>query len=153
MWKTIFPWTGVRGMVQDDSSALHLVCTLFLFLLHHLHLTSAGIRSRRLGTRGYKLMWSSDSRCQAADLPCSPTRPSLGQLSHGRQRAPALRHVRFPADLGLPASWHPDLYPCRADPFFPVTLRVSPSPTPTIPPGPAGQRAPNLQHSACFFYN
>ena len=47
--KTIFPrirWSGFR----DDSSALHLLCTLFLLLLHHLHLRLSGIRSQRLGT-------------------------------------------------------------------------------------------------------
>ena len=38
------------GWFQDDSSALHLLCTLFLLLLHQLHLRSSGIRSRRLGT-------------------------------------------------------------------------------------------------------
>ena len=38
------------GSFQDDSSALHLLCTLFLLLLHQLHLRSSGIRSRRLGT-------------------------------------------------------------------------------------------------------
>ena len=35
---------------QDDSSALHLLFTLFLLLLHQLHLRSSGIRSRKLGT-------------------------------------------------------------------------------------------------------
>ena len=29
---------------------LHLLCTVFLLLLHQLHLKSPGIRSRRLGT-------------------------------------------------------------------------------------------------------
>jgi len=38
------------GRFQDDSSAFHLLCTLFLLLLHQLHLRSSGIRSRRLGT-------------------------------------------------------------------------------------------------------
>ena len=37
-WKTIFPWTGGgeggREWSGDDSSALHLLCTLFLLLLH-----------------------------------------------------------------------------------------------------------------------
>ena len=33
----------------DDSSVLHLLCTLFLLLLHHLHLRSSGIRSQMLG--------------------------------------------------------------------------------------------------------
>ena len=34
---------------QDDSSALHLLCTLFLLLLHQLHLRSPGLTSQRLG--------------------------------------------------------------------------------------------------------
>ena len=34
----------------DDSRALHLLCTLFLLLLHRPHLRSPGIRSQRLGT-------------------------------------------------------------------------------------------------------
>ena len=33
-WKTIFPLTGVGGWFGDDSSTLHLLCTLFLLLLH-----------------------------------------------------------------------------------------------------------------------
>ena len=33
----------------DDSRSLHLLCILFLLLLHQLHLRSSGIRSRRLG--------------------------------------------------------------------------------------------------------
>ena len=48
-WKTVFPWTGVRGWFGDDSSALHLLCTLFLLVLHQLHLTSWGVRSWRWG--------------------------------------------------------------------------------------------------------
>ena len=41
-----FPWTwgwGRGGL--DDSRALHSLCTLFLSLLHQLHLRSPGIRS------------------------------------------------------------------------------------------------------------
>ena len=41
---------GKGAWFQDDSSALHLLFTLFLLLLHQLHLRSSGIRSRRLGT-------------------------------------------------------------------------------------------------------
>ena len=41
---------GWRGWFQDDSSALHLLCTLFLLQLHQLLLRSSGIRSWRLGT-------------------------------------------------------------------------------------------------------
>ena len=33
-----------------SSNELHLLCTLFLLLLHQFHLRSSGIRSRRLGT-------------------------------------------------------------------------------------------------------
>ena len=41
---------GVGGWFQDDSNALQLLCTLFLLLLHQLHLRSLGIRFWRLGT-------------------------------------------------------------------------------------------------------
>ena len=40
---------GVWGWFQDYSNTLHLLCTLFLLLLHQLHLRSSGIRSQRLG--------------------------------------------------------------------------------------------------------
>ena len=39
------------GWFSDDSSALHLLRTLFLFFLYHkFHLRSSAIRSQRLGT-------------------------------------------------------------------------------------------------------
>ena len=39
------------GWFWDDSSIFHLLCTyIILLLLHHLHLRSSGVRSRRLGT-------------------------------------------------------------------------------------------------------
>ena len=38
-----------RGWFQDDSSALQLLCILFLSLLHQLLLRSSGIKSWRLG--------------------------------------------------------------------------------------------------------
>ena len=44
-WKTIFPWNWQGEWFQDDSSSLCLLCTLFLLLLHQLHLRSSGIRS------------------------------------------------------------------------------------------------------------
>ena len=50
LWKTIFPHTRNGGCFQDDSSALHSLCTLFLFLLHQFHIISSGIRFQRLGT-------------------------------------------------------------------------------------------------------
>ena len=41
---------GVGGWFGDDSNALHLLCALFLLLLHQIYLRSSGIRSRRLET-------------------------------------------------------------------------------------------------------
>ena len=52
LWKTVFPEMGWewREWFRDDSSALHLLCTLFWSLWHQLHLRSSGIRSQRLVT-------------------------------------------------------------------------------------------------------
>ena len=51
LWKTIFPWTGERGeWFGDDLRTLHLLCTLFLWLQHQLHLRPSGIRHPRVGT-------------------------------------------------------------------------------------------------------
>ena len=41
---------GAGGWFGDDWSTLCLLCTLYLLLLHRLHLRSLGIRSRRSGT-------------------------------------------------------------------------------------------------------
>ena len=41
---------GEEGWFGDDSGTLHLLCTLFLSLLHQLNLRSSGIKSWRLGT-------------------------------------------------------------------------------------------------------
>ena len=46
-WKTIFQWTGKWG--GGNSNALHLLHTLFLLLLHQLHLRSSGIRIPEAG--------------------------------------------------------------------------------------------------------
>ena len=40
------------GWFWDGSRVFHLLCTLFLLLLHQLHLRSSGIRSQSLGTAG-----------------------------------------------------------------------------------------------------
>ena len=40
----------VEGGIWDNSSALHLLCTLFLLLLYQFHFRSSGIRFWRLGT-------------------------------------------------------------------------------------------------------
>ena len=42
-------WGG-SGIVWEDSSALHLLCTEFLLLRHQLHLRSPGTGSQRVGT-------------------------------------------------------------------------------------------------------
>ena len=47
-WATEQLWGW--GMVWDDLSALHLLCTLFPVLLHQPHLRLSDIRSWRLGT-------------------------------------------------------------------------------------------------------
>ena len=50
-------WRRGRGG-WDDSSALPLLYTLFLLLLHRLHLRSSGIRSQSLGTPAvYCSLW------------------------------------------------------------------------------------------------
>ena len=52
-WKIIFPWMkgrGCGGWFRGYSSVLHLLCTLFLLLLHQLHLRSSGTRFQTLGT-------------------------------------------------------------------------------------------------------
>ena len=49
--RQFFHGPGDGGWFQDDSNALHWLCTLFL-LLHWLHLRSSGIRSWKLGTSG-----------------------------------------------------------------------------------------------------
>ena len=48
-------WMG--RWFQDDSNALHLLCSLFLLLLHQLHLRSSGIRCQRLRTPGLEHAW------------------------------------------------------------------------------------------------
>ena len=42
------------GRFQEDSSTSHLSCTLFLLLLHQLHLRSSGTGSQRLGTPDHR---------------------------------------------------------------------------------------------------
>ena len=46
-----------RGWFGDDSSVSHLLCTLFLLLLHQVHLRSSGIRFQRLETPDLGIVW------------------------------------------------------------------------------------------------
>ena len=48
--KTIVLWTRAGRLLQDDSRALCILCTLFILLLHKHHLRSSRSRSWRLGT-------------------------------------------------------------------------------------------------------
>ena len=51
------------GIIGDDSNVVHLLCTLFLLLLHQLHLRFSHIRSQRFGLpirRDSLICWSSD---------------------------------------------------------------------------------------------
>ena len=55
MEDNFFPQTRAGGgWFGDDSSALCLLCSIFLLLLHQLHLGSSGIRLQRLGTPSLK---------------------------------------------------------------------------------------------------
>ena len=49
-WKMIILWTRARRKFQDDSRTLQILCTLFVLLLHQLHLRSSGSRCWRLRT-------------------------------------------------------------------------------------------------------
>ena len=48
--RPVFHGLGMGWWLQDASSTLCLLCTLFLFSLHQLYLRSSGTRSQRLGT-------------------------------------------------------------------------------------------------------
>ena len=66
--RQFFYGLGERGMIQDDSSTLRLLHTLFLLLLHQLHLRSSGIRSWRLGTLVLKQGFSGGARNRGTQL-------------------------------------------------------------------------------------
>ena len=51
-WKTIFHGPGWEGWFRDDSSTLHLLCTLFLLLLYQLHLRSSDFKIWRCRAPG-----------------------------------------------------------------------------------------------------
>ena len=51
-------WGGGWGeWFGDNLNTLHLLCTLFLLLVHQLHLRSSSIRSWRLGTPAIEFLW------------------------------------------------------------------------------------------------
>ena len=76
--KDSFSLDGVGGCFWKDSSALHLLCTLFLLLLYQLHLRLLGTRSQRLGTPGLmerQMNWVLVSS-SLTTLMCAPGHPS-----------------------------------------------------------------------------
>ena len=50
-------------MGQDDPSVLHLLCTLFLLILHQLHLRSSGICPQRLGAPDVNKIYKHSCYC------------------------------------------------------------------------------------------
>ena len=48
---------GVGEWFRDDSSALNLLCTSLLLLLHQLHLRLSSVRCQRLRTPGLEHAW------------------------------------------------------------------------------------------------
>ena len=81
-WSPVFPWTVGEGWFGDDSNTLHLLCILFLLLLHQFHLRSSGIKSWKLGTPALgekmflvssRVLWLLTFReIMAMSLPCLP---------------------------------------------------------------------------------
>ena len=81
-WSPGFPWSVGQGWFGDDSSTLHLLCILFLLLLHQFHLRSSGIKSWKLGTPALgekmflvssRVLWlQTFLEIMAMSLPCLP---------------------------------------------------------------------------------
>ena len=79
-------WGGVRWF-QEDSSPLHVPCTLFLLLLHQLHFRSSGIRSGRVGSPAESFsiyQHSSPEKEHVQVYSCSRLKQMLEPLLHTR---------------------------------------------------------------------
>ena len=94
------PWAG--GWFRDYSSALQLLCTLFLLLLDQLHLRSSSSRSWRLGTpdlntrRSGTQQRTPSRRQQSSLLPLCPE--GLGRKGASVKRKPKRHHItQYPA--------------------------------------------------------
>ena len=61
---------GGWGWFRDDSSMLHLLCTLFLLLLYRLYLISSGIRFWRLWTPDLQKLPICHHLCMRACVCC-----------------------------------------------------------------------------------
>lgn len=72
---------GVGGYFQDESSTVHVLCTLFLLLLYQLQLISSSLTFWRLGTSGLEdTVPTSEHDLALAHPPLSPLLPWLSQL-------------------------------------------------------------------------
>ena len=98
---------GWGGWFEDDSSVLHLLCTLFLFLLYQLHLRPSGIRSRRLGTpapEGCNEVQKTTCLCVSHSVISNSLRPMdsspPGSSVHGIFQARILEWVAIPFSRG-----------------------------------------------------
>ena len=106
-----------EGWFWNDSRTLHLLCTLFLLLLHQLHLQSSGIRSWRLGSpaygeentpfwvKGMGLVQKEENYWDAQEwtVPKGNSK-TLTQVDNGkRERARVLRSTQCKAKLSGPA--------------------------------------------------
>ena len=71
-----------EGWFRNDSSTLHVLCTLFLLLLYQLHLRSSDIKSWRWGTPGLLKDFSLLYECPAM---FTSHAPGFNSLVDGRK--------------------------------------------------------------------
>ena len=107
------------GQFQDDSSPLHLLCTLCLLVLHQLHPRSSSIRFQRLGTPGlYHEGWRG-MRAQLCPPVCDPMDCGLpGSSVHGISQARILEWVVISSSKDLPNPGTEPASPVFAGGFF-----------------------------------
>ena len=109
-----------KGWFQDDLSALYLLYTLFLLLLHQLHLRSWGTRSRRLGMPALESL-SQFSRSVMSDS----LRPH--GLQHARPPCPSPTPGAYPNSCASSQWCHPTIsssVSCSKVVVFKVQLQI-----------------------------
>lgn len=84
-----FSIDGARvGLVLNYSGAVHLLCILFLFLFHQLHVRSSGAGSQRSETRGLEhLLWFLQ---EETGVPQTPGLAGMDSSGESRGRGVAL---------------------------------------------------------------
>ena len=93
-----------RGWFGDNSSALYLLCSLFLLLLHLFHLRSSGITFQRLETFGVTVSHSSQHVVHMA-------------IQNSISCQPGNRTIAFPCYMWLEISWF-----CILETLFEITF-------------------------------